>query len=219
MVTRDRARERIHAEDVARMDETTRRALEERAPFDARFRVHMSGPGEAFHVRWLRTTGRVFFDARGQPKRFDGITLDITAEHQLEESLRQTLQEKNESLQTLERVNTTGQALAAELHLEKLVQGVTDAATQLCSGPRSFGAFFYNVLNEQGQRLMLYTLSGAPWEAFSKFPVPCATRVLELTFQGKGILRSGDILATDTILRTTACRRVTCRRAATSTCR
>ncbi len=40
---------------------------------------------------------------------------------------------------------------------------------------------------------MLYTLSGAPWEAFSKFPVPRATRVFEPTFQGKGILRSDDI--------------------------
>lgn|GEM_PF-3325683 len=45
-------------------------------------------------------------------------------------------------------MNTTGQVLAAELHLEKLVQGVTDAATQLSRG--SFGAFFYNVLNRAG---------------------------------------------------------------------
>ncbi|WP_164019226.1 PAS domain-containing protein [Pyxidicoccus trucidator] len=192
VVTADMVRARIHPADLARMEEAARLALEERAPYDHRFRVVVPGTGEdASRVRWIRTTGRVSSDARGRPKRFDGITLDITAEQQLEESLRQTLLDKHESLQTLELVNETGQTLAAELHLEKLVQGVTDVATRLSKA--AFGAFFYNVLNEQGQSYMLYTLSGAPLEAFSKFPMPRATRVFEPTFKGDGILRSDDI--------------------------
>ncbi|MFP2911082.1 PAS domain-containing protein [Pyxidicoccus sp. 3LFB2] len=193
VVTGELARSRLHPDDLPRMTEAVRRAIEEGAPYDARFRVVVPGTGEgdAPRIRWIRTTGRVFFDAHGRPKRFDGITLDITAEQQLEESLRQTLLEKQESLQTLELVNETGQTLAAELQLEKLVQSVTDAATQLSKA--SFGAFFYNVLNEQGQAYMLYTLSGAPREAFSKFPMPRATQVFEPTFKGEGILRSDDI--------------------------
>src|SRR6218665_174620 len=187
-VTTAMVHERIHPEDRARVWSAARRALEEQAPYDLRLRV---SPREGAPVRWLHTTGRVFYDAMGRPQCFEGITLDITAERELEESLRQTLIEKNESLQTLEIINHTGQTLGAELKLEKLVQGVTDAATQLTRA--SFGAFFYNVLNEQGQSYMLYTLSGVPREAFAKFPMPRATRVFEPTFKGAGIVRSDDI--------------------------
>ena len=40
---------------------------------------------------------------------------------------------------------------------------------------------------------MLYTLSGAPAEAFSKFPMPRNTQVFAPTFRGEGIVRSDDI--------------------------
>ena len=56
-----------------------------------------------------------------------------------------------------------------------------------------FGAFFYNVLNEAGENYMLYTLSGAPLEAFAKFPMPRNTQVFAPTFGGEGIVRSDDI--------------------------
>jgi PAS domain S-box-containing protein len=180
----------MHPEDVPRANEAVRRAVEDREPYLLDFRV-VIGEGERAQVRWLQATGRVFYDAHGRPERFDGITRDITAQRQLEESLRRTLFEKDESLQTLEILNATGQSLAAELQLERLVQGVTDAATRLSKA--SFGAFFYNVLNDRGQEYMLYTLSGVPKEAFEKFPMPRATRVFEPTFKGEGIIRSDDI--------------------------
>jgi PAS domain S-box-containing protein len=187
-VTLEMLRRRIHPEDVPRMDQTMQRAIEERGPYELRLRVLL---GEGPQVRWLRTAGRVFYDARGRPSRLDGITLDITPERELEESLRQTLIEKNESLQTLEIINTMGRALAAELQLESLVQQVTDAATQMSKA--AFGAFFYNVLNERGQAYMLYTLSGVPRSAFEKFPMPRSTQVFETTFKGTGLVRSDDI--------------------------
>ena len=56
-----------------------------------------------------------------------------------------------------------------------------------------FGAFFYNVINDVGESYMLYTLSGAPIEAFSKFPMPRNTEVFAPTFGGAGIVRSDDI--------------------------
>jgi PAS domain S-box-containing protein len=189
-VTWELLRRTLHAEDVPRVDEAVRRALEEGAPYDILFRV-WRGEGEGAQPRWMHAVGRVFDDAHGRPRRFDGITRDVTAERQLEESLRQTLLEKNESLQTLELVNATGQALAAELQLERLVQGATDAATRLSKA--AFGAFFYNVLNERGQSYMLYTLSGVPRESFARFPMPRATRIFEPTFKGEAILRSDDI--------------------------
>jgi PAS domain S-box-containing protein len=90
-----------------------------------------------------------------------------------------------------EALNRIGRALAAELDLERVVQAVTDAATEL-SGAQ-FGAFFYNQKNEAGESYMLYTLSGVPRESFAGFPMPRNTQVFEKTFKGEGILRSADI--------------------------
>jgi GAF domain-containing protein len=83
------------------------------------------------------------------------------------------------------------QIVSRDLDLEHVVQTVTDVATEL-SGAK-FGAFFYNVTDEKGESLLLYTLSGAPREAFEKFGLPRNTAVFEPTFRGRGIVRSDDI--------------------------
>ena len=82
-------------------------------------------------------------------------------------------------------------AVAAELDLEKAVQVVTDTATELSGA--AFGSFFYNVIDAKGEHYTLYTLSGAPREAFSRFPMPRNTAVFAPTFHGEGIVRSPDI--------------------------
>jgi signal transduction histidine kinase len=89
---------------------------------------------------------------------------------------------------TLQRI---GSAITAELDLEKITQTVTDATTELTGA--QFGAFFYNVNDQQGKRLTLYTLSGAPREAFANFGHPRATPVFGPTFEGTEIVRSDDI--------------------------
>jgi signal transduction histidine kinase len=103
---------------------------------------------------------------------------------QVQEALR-------EQSRLLELLNQTGQAIASQLDIEKLLQTVTDAVTSL-TGAR-FGAFFYNRVNEQGEDYLLYTLSGAPREAFEKFGHPRATAVFAPTFRGDGTVRSDDI--------------------------
>jgi signal transduction histidine kinase len=84
-----------------------------------------------------------------------------------------------------------GQVLAAELDLEKLVQAVTDEATAVTGA--QFGAFFYNVVRPNQESYTLYTLSGAPREAFAGFPMPRNTHVFGPTFRGEGLIRSDDI--------------------------
>jgi signal transduction histidine kinase len=96
-----------------------------------------------------------------------------------------------EQSRMLELLNHTGQSIASQLDLDRLLQTVTDAATAL-TGAR-FGAFFYNRVNEQGEDYLLYTLSGAPREAFEKFGHPRATAVFAPTFRGDGPVRSADI--------------------------
>jgi PAS domain S-box-containing protein len=96
-----------------------------------------------------------------------------------------------EEAEALEALHTVSVAIAAESDLERMVQVVTDAATRLSGA--AFGSFFYNVINDNGESYLLYTLSGAPREAFSKFPMPRNTAVFSPTFRGEGIVRSPDI--------------------------
>ena len=91
----------------------------------------------------------------------------------------------------LELVVQTGLLLAKDLDLHTLVQSATDAGLQLCGA--QFGAFFYNVLNAAGESYLLYTLSGVDREKFSRFPMPRNTAVFAPTFEGTGVVRSGDI--------------------------
>ena len=98
------------------------------------------------------------------------------------------LREERAVNETLRRI---GAALTAELELDRLVQLLTDEATALCGA--QFGAFFYNVDDAKGGSYMLYTISGVPREAFSKFPMPRNTAVFAPTFAGQGVVRSDDI--------------------------
>ncbi|HVZ32539.1 MAG TPA: hypothetical protein VG963_08935, partial [Polyangiaceae bacterium] len=70
----------------------------------------------------------------------------------------------------LETLNRVGQAVAAELDLERVVQIVTDAGTELSGA--AFGSFFYNVRDEKGEAYWLCTISGVSREDFAKFPMP-----------------------------------------------
>jgi PAS domain S-box-containing protein len=91
----------------------------------------------------------------------------------------------------VEELNRVGNALASELDLTRIVQVVTDAATNLTGA--QFGAFFYNVTDQQGEKLTLYALSGASQEAFENFGHPRPTPVFAPTFYGTAVVRSEDI--------------------------
>ena len=96
-----------------------------------------------------------------------------------------------ESVSLTQTLNEVGAIVASELDRSRVVQAVTDAATDLTTA--EFGAFFYNVLNDAGESYTLYTISGVPREAFSKFPMPRNTAVFDPTFKGTGVVRSDDI--------------------------
>jgi PAS domain S-box-containing protein len=112
------------------------------------------------------------------------IARDITERKRAEQQLR-------EQAEVIDTVNRVGQTLAAELDQHKLVQAVTDAATEI-SGAH-FGSFFYNVLDERGASYMLYTLTGVPREAFAHFPMPRNTDIFAPTFNGEGTVLIADV--------------------------
>jgi PAS domain S-box-containing protein len=118
------------------------------------------------------------------PHRHLSVMRDVTSRKAQEQEIR----EQKEILETL---NRAGRLLSAELNLDKLVQGVTDAATELTGA--QFGAFFYNVEDEGGERYTLYALSGVPREAFSRFPMPRNTDLFGPTFRGEAVVRIDDV--------------------------
>ncbi len=152
------------------------------------------GRGRGGHEGWRVRKGgnRVWaigettplFDQQGQSIGFVKILRDRTEQRTIELALR-------EETRALEILNHTGTAIARENDLARLVQAVTDAGVALSAA--EFGAFFYNVTDEAGERYMLYSLAGAPRDAFAGFPMPRNTAVFEPTFSGAAILRSDDI--------------------------
>jgi PAS domain S-box-containing protein len=133
-----------------------------------------------------------FFQSRIVPELDDNqvvqsvlaITRDISHQREAEEALL-------ENVEILETVHNLGQELSGELDLQRLVQAVTDAATEL-SGAQ-FGSFFYNLVDEHGESYTLYSLSGVPREHFSQFPMPRNTDLFGPTFRGEGTVRIEDV--------------------------
>jgi signal transduction histidine kinase/ActR/RegA family two-component response regulator len=152
--------------------------------------LHAESPPDSYDILELRD-GRVFErfssiqyiegEKTGRVWSFRDISERLAAERALVEETR-----------VLDLLNRTGMLLSAQLDLHSLVQAVTDAATQL-SGAK-FGAFFYNVQEPSGDAYMLYTLSGAPREAFDKLGHPRATPLFEPTFTGERSMRLDDVL-------------------------
>ncbi len=170
LATEDRERARV-AIDTALRDHTD---------YDIEYRLNRPDNSEA----WISARGRGIYAPDGRVLGMIGFVQDISDSKATEETLR----EQAEALRTLYEV---GQLISAELDLHKTVQAVTNAATEV-TGAR-YGAFFYNVLNEDGASYMLYTLAGVPLEAFAHFPMPRATDLFGPTFRGEGVVRIADV--------------------------
>ncbi|HEV2800138.1 MAG TPA: PAS domain S-box protein [Pyrinomonadaceae bacterium] len=168
----------IHPDDRERMTDALRR---QRAGgrTEAEYRI-VRTDGTTL---WINDRGFPVRDEQGEVFRIVGIARDVTESKAAEKALR-------EQTEAVETVNRVGQMLAAELDLHKLVQAVTDAATELTGA--QFGSFFYNVLDARGESRMLYTLSGVPRETFAGFPQPRAADLFGHTFRSVGTIRMED---------------------------
>ncbi|WJK45683.1 PAS domain S-box protein [Chitinophagaceae bacterium DXS] len=112
------------------------------------------------------------------------IARDISRQKDAEKTLLQ-------NAGNLETMNNLGKLISQTLDIDKILQNVTDATTQLTGA--EFGAFFYNTTDNNNEAYMLYTLSGAPKEVFEKLGMPRNTDIFKPTFAGEGIIRVDDI--------------------------
>ncbi|HEY0992537.1 MAG TPA: GAF domain-containing protein [Kofleriaceae bacterium] len=91
----------------------------------------------------------------------------------------------------LERLNTVGRTISAELDHRKLAQVVVDAATELTGA--QYGAFFYSVTDDRIDSYLVHAVSGLPREAFAKLGLPRNTAILAPAFLGHGSVRLADV--------------------------
>nr|WP_241758751.1 GAF domain-containing protein [Pyxidicoccus parkwaysis] len=104
-----------------------------------------------------------------------------------QEALRRSEAERR----TAELLVRIGGSLASELDATKLVQRITDETVALTGA--AVGAFFENPADEHGGPDRLYTLTGAPLEAFAHLPMPRDLALFGPTFRGEGTLLLDDV--------------------------
>lgn len=124
------------------------------------------------------------------PSETHRLLLNVAANQAAVALLSERAQDEQRIADTLQHIGTT---LAADMDPERIIQRVTDEVTMLTGA--NFGAFFYNVTDASGESYMLYTLAGAPRDAFSQFPMPRNTAIFEPTFRGTSVVRLSDVTA------------------------
>lgn len=143
--------------------------------------IRVTKSGRRLHISLTVSPIR---NSKGEVVGASKIARDITRQKENEEIIKQYMRR-------LELINSVGKAISSQLDVPAILQKVTDVTTQLSGA--AFGAFFYNKTDSKGESYTLFTLSGAPREAFEKFGMPRNTDVFRPTFTGQGIVRSDDI--------------------------
>jgi PAS domain S-box-containing protein len=184
---RKRMQDITHPDDLPSNMPLFQRAITDGTPFVIEKR-YMRKDGSFL---WVQNSVSAVRDPSGKPRHVTAVSVDITERKRAEAERDALLLREREARDEAETLNEIARTLNAELDLEKIVQAATDAATKVTGA--KFGAFFYNVINANGEAFLLYTLSGAPREAFEKFGLPRNTPVFHPTFHGSGVVRSEDI--------------------------
>lgn len=184
-ITYDVFLERLHPEDRTRADAAVQESLNPHG--NGQYQIDYRTLWPSGEIRWVVAQGQAIFDETQEPRvavRFTGTVLDITERKLSEFRLR-------DEIRVTESLYRIGSIVSRELDLDKLVQAVTDEATQ--NTEAEFGAFFYNVANEAGESYLFYTLAGVDPEEFSQFPMPRNTEIFGPTFRGDGPVRFDDV--------------------------
>ncbi len=124
-------------------------------------------------------------DATGKIVGASKVARDITAQMKAQADIQK--QTRNLGI-----INSIGKSISKNMDVQVVLQLVTDATTKLTGA--AFGAFFYNQVDENGEAMKLFTLSGAKRELFEQLGMPRNTQVFNHTFKGKGVVRVKNIL-------------------------
>jgi signal transduction histidine kinase len=104
----------VHPDDLPNFRETFFDGMSETGSREVELRT-VAADGS---IRWVRAKGRVYLNAAGSPIRFDGVTLDVTAQKQLEREREGLLQAEREARQEAERAGRMKDEFIATLSHE-----------------------------------------------------------------------------------------------------
>jgi PAS domain S-box-containing protein len=93
----ERWQQAVHPDDLPRLTEAARRAVENRTAYEHQFRV-VRRDGS---IGWVESRARVSYDQRDMPSRVVGILIDITERKEAEAVLRESSRRKDEFLAIL----------------------------------------------------------------------------------------------------------------------
>lgn len=68
---------RIHPEDRSRTRQAINASIQDRIPYDITYRTVRPGTGQ---IKWIRALGGTDYGSDGTPIRFDGVTVDVSAQ-------------------------------------------------------------------------------------------------------------------------------------------
>jgi formate hydrogenlyase transcriptional activator len=140
----------IHPEDHDRVNQAVQQALQSGEDLLIDYRIVLPDGG----IRWIGARGRRYLKSSGKPDRLMGVSLDITEPKQMEEQLRQQLQEIENLKQRLERENIylqeevkllaehteiVGRSLAMKKVLSQVEQVAQTESTVLIQGETGTG--------------------------------------------------------------------------------
>ncbi|HTN83934.1 MAG TPA: GAF domain-containing protein [Sorangium sp.] len=119
---------RLHPDDR----EMTRRAIDtsirDRIPYDIDYRTVDPATGA---IKWVRALGGTAYAPDGTPRRFDGVTVDITDRKRDEERLARLLDREREQGRLLRQVADAALTIHASGSLDSVLQGITEQARRI----------------------------------------------------------------------------------------
>ena len=145
-VTIDTFYERLHPDDRERTRQAIAESIDNKTRYDIQYRT-VSPKGDE---KWIRAIGRTFYDDAGRPKRFDGVTLDVTSSKRAEEGIQRLLIEA----QAREReLRDKQQQLVQASKLASIGELASGVAHELNNPLNNIGLFIGNALDqlEDGQ--------------------------------------------------------------------
>ncbi len=104
----------LHPDDRSRINETVKRAITSREPYDVEYRTIW--PDRSVH--WVAAKGRACYSSEGHPLVFQGIARDITRERRMDDVLREKSQQLEHSLSELRLALTFGRSGTFDLDIK-----------------------------------------------------------------------------------------------------
>ncbi len=178
----------LHPDDRQSTLERWRHSVTTGEPYaiEHRFKDRLTGS-----YRWFLARALGIRNDEGAIVRWFGTSTDIDDQKRAMEELQRREERLVKTNAVIHTVGQVSQRLSAELNLERLIETVTDAATQLTGA--QFGAFFNSPTEDGAEGFSLYAISGLPRAAFERFPMPRNPEIFAPTFRGAVTFRSDDI--------------------------